>query len=209
MRINMNEKKKGVSVMNTLEDYEKQINRQKSCKDDFMEIKNEMGCIYGNCKHKPFRIDTSQNKLNSQRVLGVVKWFNNKLGYGFINHKNSRNEEQDIFVHWSNLIIPDHDFRTLYKDELVEFEIRQCTQSHYSTLNTESIQACKVSGPNRTKLATSKYNFKYHNNSYSCTRYSNVYSVKQLDLRELVSSERYSDRLISIYKDTHKILTNQ
>ena len=35
---------------------------------------------------------------NNNRLIGRVKWFNSKLGYGFITHRKEA-EECDVFVH--------------------------------------------------------------------------------------------------------------
>ena len=48
---------------------------------------------------------------------GVVKWFNNRKGYGFIEQE----EGDDIFVHHSAINMPG--FRTLAEGDRVEFEI--------------------------------------------------------------------------------------
>jgi CspA family cold shock protein len=48
---------------------------------------------------------------------GIVKWFDNKKGYGFI----KREEEDDIFVHYS--AIKGDGFKTLNQDEKVSFEL--------------------------------------------------------------------------------------
>ena len=143
----------------------------------------------------------NKNKKCGERVKGTVKWFNNKLGYGFISHKNKNGEEQDIFVHWSNLLIPEHDFRTLYKDEIVEFEINKCTQSQFAKSNSQSIQACKVSGPNFSKLLSAKNSCNsFTTNYYTSSKYSNVFNVKQLSLDELVNMEKNSNKMLNIYK---------
>jgi cold shock protein len=47
--------------------------------------------------------------------MGTVKWFNEKLGYGFI----QRDEGEDVFVHFS--AIQERD--VLEEGERVEFEI--------------------------------------------------------------------------------------
>jgi CspA family cold shock protein len=49
---------------------------------------------------------------------GVVKWFNDAKGYGFI----ATEEDKDIFVHHTS--IQANGFRTLAEGEEVEFEIR-------------------------------------------------------------------------------------
>ena len=48
---------------------------------------------------------------------GVVKWFSDKKGYGFI----SRDGEDDVFVHYSS--IQGDGFRTLREGDKVQFEI--------------------------------------------------------------------------------------
>ena len=48
---------------------------------------------------------------------GVVKWFNEKKGFGFI----SKEDGEDIFVHFSG--IAGDGFRTLYEGDKVEFDV--------------------------------------------------------------------------------------
>jgi len=50
---------------------------------------------------------------------GVVKWFNEKKGYGFI----STDEGQDVFVHFSSIL--GSGFKTLYEGQRVRFEVEQ------------------------------------------------------------------------------------
>lgn len=48
---------------------------------------------------------------------GVVKWFNNEKGYGFIARENGK----DVFVHFS--AIQGEGFKSLNEGQSVEFEI--------------------------------------------------------------------------------------
>jgi len=48
---------------------------------------------------------------------GMVKWFSDKKGYGFI----TREGEDDVFVHYSS--IQGDGFRTLREGDKVQFEI--------------------------------------------------------------------------------------
>ena len=54
-----------------------------------------------------------------ERENGVVIWFNDKKGYGFI----SRESGKDIFVHHSS--IASDGFRSLKEGDRVEFSIKQ------------------------------------------------------------------------------------
>lgn len=57
----------------------------------------------------------------SERELGTVKWFNGGKGYGFI----EREEGEDVFVHYSAIVVDDDSFRTLDEGQRVEFSVEQ------------------------------------------------------------------------------------
>ena len=50
---------------------------------------------------------------------GIVKWFNDKKGYGFINEDQGR----DIFVHFSAIDM--QGFKTLSEGDVVMFEVEE------------------------------------------------------------------------------------
>jgi CspA family cold shock protein len=50
---------------------------------------------------------------------GVVKWFSNEKGYGFI----ARPDEEDVFVHFS--AIQGDGYKSLTEGQKVEFEITE------------------------------------------------------------------------------------
>lgn len=52
------------------------------------------------------------------RITGVVRWFSNSLGYGFIAPDDGGN---DIFVHFSNVQMKG--YKTLKEEQKVEFEV--------------------------------------------------------------------------------------
>ncbi len=53
----------------------------------------------------------------SERMVGIVKWFNNAKGYGFI----QQDEGDDIFVHFRQ--IRGDGYRTLQEGQKVEFNM--------------------------------------------------------------------------------------
>ena len=50
---------------------------------------------------------------------GVVKWFSERKGYGFIEQENG----PDIFVHFSSITMPG--FKTLAEGERVSFDVEE------------------------------------------------------------------------------------
>jgi len=50
---------------------------------------------------------------------GLVKWFNDAKGFGFIQHDNGK----DVFVHYS--VIETEGFKTLKDGEEVMYELRE------------------------------------------------------------------------------------
>jgi len=55
----------------------------------------------------------------SDRINGIVKWFNNAKGFGFITRDNG----EDVFVHFRS--IRGDGYRTLTQGQSVEFELME------------------------------------------------------------------------------------
>ncbi len=55
----------------------------------------------------------------TERVEGVVKWFNGSKGYGFVTQEDG----PDVFVHFSAIV--GEGFRNLEEGDRVEFTIEQ------------------------------------------------------------------------------------
>ena len=53
-------------------------------------------------------------------MTGLVKWFNESKGFGFITPDNG---SKDVFVHFS--AIQSNDFKTLNENQEVEFSVEQ------------------------------------------------------------------------------------
>ena len=78
--------------------------------------------------------------MSTQRLIGQVKWFNNKAGYGFITVSDGENAGKDIFAHFSTINVADTQYRYLVQGEYVEFELSK------STNETHEFQATGISG---------------------------------------------------------------
>ena len=79
-------------------------------------------------------------QTESARMIGQVKWFNNKAGYGFITVSDGANSGKDIFAHFTTIQVGDYQYKYLVQGEYVEFELTP------STNGTHEFQATKISG---------------------------------------------------------------
>ena len=62
---------------------------------------------------------------SADNTLGQVKWFNNKSGFGFITVINGDHVSKDIFVHHSDLIVAEEQYRYLVTGEYVQFKLSE------------------------------------------------------------------------------------
>jgi CspA family cold shock protein len=65
------------------------------------------------------KIPTGTATRRRKMVNGVVKWFNDSKGFGFIQQENG----EDVFVHFS--AIQSDGFKTLTEGEKVKFEVQK------------------------------------------------------------------------------------
>ena len=65
--------------------------------------------------------DSSAPVLSESRMVGRVKWFNNKSGFGFITLCDG--DDKDIFVHYTCLRAENSPYKYLVQGEYVEFDL--------------------------------------------------------------------------------------
>jgi cold shock CspA family protein len=80
------------------------------------------------------------NDVQSSRLLGQVKWFNNKAGYGFITVSDGEQAGKDIFAHYSSIKVVNSQYKYLIQGEYVEFTLTK------STGEKHEYQASDISG---------------------------------------------------------------
>lgn len=109
--------------------------------------------------------DTVTPSAASEHLLGRVKWFNNKAGYGFITVTDGTRSGTDIFVHHSAVNVENQQYKYLVQGEYVEFDlIRLESEKH-------EWQASRVSGIRGGKLmCETRRDLKLARNEYKATK---------------------------------------
>lgn len=103
----------------------------------------------------------------NERLLGRVKWFNNKAGYGFITVTDGLKSGMDIFVHHKAIKVEDQ-YRYLVQGEYVEFQIENVENGKHD------MQASEVSGVKGGKLmCETRKEIKLAMSNYKSTKVSN------------------------------------
>ena len=82
----------------------------------------------------------------SEHLLGRVKWFNNKAGYGFITVTDGSRSGTDVFVHHSAVNVENQQYKYLVQGEYVEFDLIKTDSEKHEW------QASRVSGIKGGKL---------------------------------------------------------
>ncbi len=78
---------------------------------------------------------------NSLNNIGVVKWFNNKSGYGFVTIISEGDmHESDVFVHHSSISVKDEQYKYLVQGEYVSLSVEKSDKKDFV------FQTTKVTG---------------------------------------------------------------
>jgi CspA family cold shock protein len=108
---------------------------------------------------------SNTSSVASEHLIGRVKWFNNKAGYGFITVTDGSRSGSDIFVHHSAINVENQQYKYLVQGEYVEFDLVK-TESQ-----THEWQASKVDGIKGGKLmCETRRDLKLARNEYKTTK---------------------------------------
>ena len=106
----------------------------------------------------------------SERVICRVKWFNNKSGFGFATVMDDGNT--DVFVHHSQIVVTDEQYKYLVQGEYVELTLNELTEGAHK------LEAVDITGVRRgplmceTRLLSKNEHEEYKNvnrNDKSCS----------------------------------------
>lgn len=101
----------------------------------------------------------------SEQLIGRVKWFNNKAGYGFITVTDGERSGTDVFVHHSSINVENQQYKYLVQGEYVEFSLSKTTSGAHEW------QAANVIGIKGGKLmCETRRDFKMSRSTYKTER---------------------------------------
>ena len=79
--------------------------------------------------------DTASSVDTTTRFTGVVKWFNNKAGFGFVtvldNDVSGDYSGKDVFSHHTSCNVTNKQYRYLVQGEYVEFSLKESENSDH------------------------------------------------------------------------------
>jgi cold shock CspA family protein len=96
--------------------------------------------------------------MTDEHVIGCVKWFNKKSGFGFITMMEGTHLGKDIFVHHSGVTVGKDQYKYLVQGEYVQVDVvaGAHTGNHeYQSSNVTGVKGGKLMCETRSEMRTS------------------------------------------------------
>ena len=123
-----------------------------------------------------------------EHLVGRVKWFNNKTGYGFITITDGSRSGSDIFVHHSAILVDSQQYKYLVQGEYIEFDLVRTESA------THEWQASNVVGIKGGKLmCETRHELKLARSEYKSTRQPEENVVQSQAPRQRTPKQRKPD----------------
>ena len=109
--------------------------------------------------------DDVTHSAASERLVGRVKWFNNKTGYGFVTVTDGDRSGSDIFVHHSAIGVSSQQYKYLVQGEYVDFDLTttQGGAHEFQATNVAGIKGGKLMCETRHEFKVARSNYKSTN----------------------------------------------
>jgi cold shock CspA family protein len=75
--------------------------------------------------------DTTPNVETSDSIMGRVKWFNNRAGFGFVTVLSGDKKNEDVFVHHTGINVDTEQYKYLVQGEYVSFVLKESDSSEH------------------------------------------------------------------------------
>ncbi len=124
------------------------------------------------------------------RLTGMVKWFNNNAGFGFITVCDGEHAGTDIFTHYSSIRVTNSQYKYLVQGEYVDFTlVTSESQAH----EYQAIDVCGVKG-GAIMCETTRAAYQSSRSPQYENRSSPRYETRSSPRYETRSSPQYENR---------------
>jgi cold shock CspA family protein len=91
--------------------------------------------------------------MTDEHVIGCVKWFNKKSGFGFITIMEGSHGGSDIFVHHSGVTVSKDQYKYLVQGEYVQVAVTAGTGKHqHQSSNVTGVKGGKLMCETRSDM---------------------------------------------------------
>ena len=146
--------------------------------------------------------DAVTSASSMEKMIGCVKWFNNKAGYGFISLIDGDQVGKEIFVHHSGIGVNEQQYKYLVQGEYVEFVLSSTHggQHEFQAVNVTGIKGGKLMCETIYDIKLARTNYKSKNDTEE--------NVVEPVVRAPKSTRQHSDLESKSVKIVNKSLSN-